>query len=382
MRLIYLFKSFAQRAGTERILSDKMNYLVRELGYDITFVTYEQGTHPLAFELDSRIKVIDLDTRFFTLHRIQSPFRRLYAYFAMRRKFRQRLQSITEEVKPDWFISTTYSFPLMDCILSLPTRHIIESHICLQEVVGFTQGRKTVWDYLKGMRTQRLFRAMRRAQVLVALTQADAEEWQRHTGVSTQVIPNTLHSFPHTITPSDNRPQRIVCAGRLHRQKGYDLLIEAWSRIAPRHPAWRIDIYGQGEEEDALKRDIHEHNLQGQMALHAPTAYIYKEYQSSAFLVLSSRYEGFGLVLIEAMSCGTPCVSFDCPHGPSDIIAQGEEGLLVPQGNVDELARALEWMIEHPEERSSMGEKARKKAQRYLPEHVMPLWTHLFEQGR
>ena len=378
MRLVYIFKSFAQKAGTERILSDKMNYLVREYGYEITFITYEQGDHPLVFELDKRIRVIDLDTRFFTLQRVKSPLRRFLAYREMKKRFRNRLEQVLREVNPDWVISTTYSFPLFHILLSLPYRHLVESHVSICDVINPARGGNPLKRLVLYLRDRRQLQALAKAEALVTLTEADAGQWRQRTPVRTHVIPNMLHLYPEDVIPQDERPRRIISVGRLHRQKGFDMLIEAWGRIASRHPEWRIDIYGQGEDRKMLEGEIHRRNLSAQLAIHPPVDNIYTEYQKSAFLAVSSRYEGFSLVIIESMSCGTPCVSFKCPHGPEDIITPGEDSLLVPPEDVAKLSESMEWMIEHEEERRKMGEKSRTKALQFTPERIMPLWRKLF----
>jgi len=107
---------------------------------------------------------------------------------------------------------------------------------------------------------------------------------------------------------------------------------------------------------------------------------IYEEYLKSSIFVLSSRYEGFGLVLIEAMSCGLPCVAFDCPHGPSDIIRDKEDGLIVENGNVEALANAICWMIEHNDERKTMGRKAKENVKRYSLDVIMSQWDEFLQK--
>ena len=120
-----------------------------------------------------------------------------------------------------------------------------------------------------------------------------------------------------------------------------DLLIEAFSLIASSIPDWHIDIYGHGIDEELLKTMIHYIQLEGRIVLRGLTDKIFDEYRRSQFFVLSSRYEGFGLVLVEAMTCGIPCVSFCCEYGPEEIINNEVDGLLVSDGNVKELADYL-----------------------------------------
>ena len=112
--------------------------------------------------------------------------------------------------------------------------------------------------------------------------------------------------------------------------------------------------------------------------IHEPTSEIIAKYQESSIYIMSSRYEGFGMVLLEAMACGIPCVSFDCPYGPSDIIHDGEDGFLVKHLDTTALAERICYLIENPEIRKEMGEKAKRNIKRYSRENVMAQWTELF----
>ena len=114
--------------------------------------------------------------------------------------------------------------------------------------------------------------------------------------------------------------------------------------------------------------------------IHEPTDRIFDEYNNSSIFLMTSRYEGYALVLIEAMSCGIPCISFNCPHGPADIITDGEDGLIVSLGEIEKLAKSIEWMITHEEERQRMSNNARQKAKLHTAEAIMPQWIELFEK--
>ena len=169
-----------------------------------------------------------------------------------------------------------------------------------------------------------------------------------------------------------------MCVGRLNDQKRIDRLVTAFSMIADKYPNWHVDVFGEGDKKDALQEQIDSSHLQDRFILHEPTKTIYDEYTKSQFLVLSSAYEGRPLVLIEAMACGLPCVSFDCPSGPAEIIDDGVTGLLAANGNVVDLAAKMEWMITHEKERKEMGEKAYIAASIYKPSNIMEEWERLY----
>ena len=379
MKIAYILSSFFAKAGTERILSDKMNYLANRYGYDITFITYEQGNHPMAFSLDKRIRVIDLNTRFFPLYKL-NPVRRVIAKSFQKRKLKSKLHDVLSVVNPDFVVLTTYDFDKFGSILTLPYRFVIESHICISDVrQEFRQHNvilKLFGKYLDSIH----FKTMNKADALVSLTSADKTNWEKHVNIPIFVIPNLVTVYPNDISCYSERSNRIICVGRLTRQKGFDYLIKAWALIANKYPGWKIDIFGSGDLEDFLIQMIDNYNLKESITINKPTSNIFEEYDRSSIYVLSSRYEGFGLVLLEAMSFGIPCISFNCPHGPSDMITNGEEGILVPVGDINKLAESIEWMITHKEERERMSQNSRKKVEKYLAENIMPQWVELFNK--
>ena len=379
MKIAYILSSFIAKAGTERILSDKMNYLVKRYGYDITFITYEQGNHPMAFSLDKRIRVIDLNTRFFPLYKL-NPVRRVIAKSFQKRKLKSKLHDVLSVVNPDFVVLTTYDFDKFGSILTLPYRFVIESHICITDVrQEFRQHNvilKLFGKYLDSIH----FKIMNKADALVSLTSADKTNWEKHVNIPIFVIPNLVTVYPNDISCYSERSNRIICVGRLTRQKGFDYLIKAWAMISKKYPTWRIDIFGHGDMETTLNQIFIDYNLSNCTRINEPSENIYEEYETSSIFVLSSRYEGFGLVLVEAMSCGVPCISFDCPNGPAELITHGEDGLLVPLGDIEKLAESIEWMITHEEERLRMSNNARQKAKQYKAEVIMPQWVELFEK--
>ena len=378
MRIVYIFNSLALKGGMERILCDKMNYLLQHCGYDISFVSFQQGNHPMPYKLDERIKVIDLNTRFCELHRL-NPVAAVFRNISLRRQLKQRLAHTLKQIKPDIVVCTTTDFYISECILDLPYHIIVESHIHMAEILEVNLHKNRLLKLFCKMFDHWHFTKINKAATLITLTQADKQDWEKHIDTNIKVIPNIVTHYPKHITPYSDRPNRIVCVGRLTRQKGFDLLIEAWNRIAEKHKSWRIDISGHGELEKSLNKKIREYSLEESIKINKPTDHIYDEYENSAFYVLSSRYEGFALVLVEAMSCGTPAVSFDCPHGPSGLIEPNYNGLLVPLADIEKLAEAMEWMITHKEERQQMSLNAREKAKNYTAENIMPQWTELFE---
>lgn len=382
MRIMYIIKAFAMKAGVERVVSDKLNYLA-ENGYEVSMITYEQGNHPHAFPLHPSVRHYSLDARFFKLS--QMPiWKRPMVMRQMRRRFKEGLQQAVDNEQPDIIIATTYSMKLLDIILNVQTKahRLIESHIaCYTVRKAYDYRYNPILHNIAKLYDKWAFRNMGKFEKLIVLTQGDAQDWGQYMK-DVVIIPNPVTSYPDSIKPHDGSDHRIICVGRLNEQKGFDMLIEAFSLIADQCPEWHVDIFGSGEDEQKLVNSIHQYHLEGRINIFPPTSSIYDEYQKSEFYVFSSRYEGFGLVLIEAMSCGIPCISFRCKYGPEEIITDGTDGLLVKDQDIHDLACKMIWMIEHPEERITMGVNARKNALHYKKENVMKQWIDLFESQK
>ena len=169
-----------------------------------------------------------------------------------------------------------------------------------------------------------------------------------------------------------------VLVGRFNHEKRIDRLITAFSMIADKYPDWHVDIFGDGNEKDNLICQIADLKLESRVILHEPTKAIYEEYKRSEMLVLCSEHEASPLVLVEAMACGIPCVSLDCPNGPREIIKDGVTGLLAKDGDVEDLASKIEWLIIHEEERREMGRNARSSAASRKMSVVMTDWENLY----
>jgi glycosyltransferase involved in cell wall biosynthesis len=184
--------------------------------------------------------------------------------------------------------------------------------------------------------------------------------------------------YPDVIDDVPKDRGRIIFVGRFNHEKRIDRLITAFSMIAGKYPDWHVDIFGDGNEKQNLLNQIKEMKLGERVIIHEPTKAIYDEYKRSEMLVLCSEHEASPLVLVEAMACGVPCVSLDCPNGPREIIQDGETGLLAKDGDVEDLSAKIEWLIVHEAERLEMGKKARVYAATRRQSVVMEKWEDLY----
>lgn len=225
-----------------------------------------------------------------------------------------------------------------------------------------------------------LLRAYPRLDALAVLTEHDRDTYGAalgKSGVRVVRVPNGVPPWP--LPPAKLESKVLVAAGRLSRQKGFDLLIEAFATVAARHPDWRLRIFGWGKMRDKLAARIEELGLTDQVQLSGPTRQLEKELEAAAGYVLSSRFEGLPMVLLEASAAGVPAVAFDCPTGPREIIDHGRTGLLVPPEDVAALADGMLRLIENPAERRAMGAAARAD-DRYSISTVRTEWVRLFTE--
>jgi glycosyltransferase involved in cell wall biosynthesis len=214
----------------------------------------------------------------------------------------------------------------------------------------------------------------------VTLTAADVVDYRRTlAGSGTRVtsIPNAL-SWPIG-PPRDHHERIVVAAGRLVPRKGMGRLVRAFAMLADRHPDWELRIHGVGRLEGDLHRLIEASGLAGRVRLMGYTADLPEAFAKASVFASASRAEGFPMVMLEALSTGLPLVGFDCPRGPSDIIRHGENGFLVPNGDIAALSSALEEVISDDELRHRLGTQARLDATTYAPERIAARWDRLFE---
>ena len=380
MRLLIMHRSFALVGGAERVITDKANYLAKE-GHQIMLVSYEQGQHPLPYELHPSVQYKDLDCRFFTLSKYSAPMH-LYHFFRLKKRFRENLHSVVLDFNPDVVVLASDWQTLMGAVVKSvsPIPVIAEFHNTYDYVmrkVGVSEG------WLKTKLTQFYFRQtiknLGKCAQLVVLTESDARSWRQHFK-NVIVIPNPVTLYPDVIDDIPKDPGRIIFVGRFNHEKRIDRLITAFSMIAAKYPNWHVDIFGNGNEKDNLLHQISDLCLEERVFIHEPTISIYDEYKRSEMLVLCSEHEAWSLVLVEAMSCGVPCVSMDCPSGPREIIIDKVTGLLVNDGDVKDLSAKMEWLIIHEEERKEMGLKARESVSSRRLDYVMKEWNALFSR--
>lgn len=371
MRIVYVTDSFAICGGIEKVLTDKMNCLLEQYGYDITLLTIYQGCHSFPFDINDHIRFIDIGVR---LHQ-QYEYRGVSRLF-VRRKLVQtiecRLKSILSELRPDVIVCVKLDFVgvLLSINGNIPL--VVESHtLCRAErLEGSGVFRRIhLWKIKKNIQ---------RVEALVALTEGDANDWRKITP-NVYVIPNIVH-LNENDTYSSCQSKSVIYVGRLSKQKNIGALLKVWEKCHSRNPEWKLHVYGEIGDVEA---EVYDKLLLASdvgVIMHKPVKEkMIEEYKKHSILFLTSSYEPFGLVLPEAMSCGLPVVAFDCPYGPSEIISDGKDGFLIDCYDIDAFANKLCLLIEDETLRKQMGQYAIQSALRFKKEKIMPQWNNFFE---
>lgn len=378
MRIVYIINSLSYKGGAERIISEKMNYMATHWGYDVSIITCYQfpETMPNSYYLSDKVRQINLCINSHIQYKYGYPKRLWYKrYYSHLLRF--KLEEAVNSVNPDILIGLGYTTADVVCQLKCKAAKIIESHearIYTKRFYLYEKNSIFQKFYYKLSRRKYLNTIDKKADVIVTLTKDDAQNWKKAKRVET--IPN-FSTMPISKL-SDCESKRVIAVGRLEWQKGYDRLIDIWTLVSRKHPDWQLDIFGEGSLELELKKDIKEAKLSN-ISIHPYTNNISKEYAASSICVLTSRYEGFSLVLLEALRHGVPCVTFDCPYGPKDLVDHEKCGYVIENGNIGLFAEKLCYLINNHEIRKKFSEAAVNKAYSYQVDTIMNQWKVLFE---
>ena len=371
MKIYYIYTALVTKGGADRVIAEKASWLA-EHGHDIAIVTDTQLGREPAFPLSSKVKLIDLAIDFSKEYGHCFPVR-IWMYYKLMYQYRKKMKALLMHDHPDIVVSTLGRDISFITKIKDGSKKIGEAHTTKYFIRNFHLLEKK--KYLVKYFRWNMDRQVSKLDALVLLTPEHKNDWGEI--VPTYVIPNSYPFYPDEVSSCDKKQAIIV--GRYNNAKGYKFLLEAWILVHKKHPDWIINAYGSGEYEEFIRQKIVEYHLEDTFILNNPTDHILEAYKQSSIYVMSSRYEGFPMVLLEALACGVPCVSFDCPHGPRNVITEGDDGFLVEYLNSNDLADKICILIENSILRKKMGSNARKNVLRFSPNKIMPQWVSLFE---
>ena len=357
MKIMYIVEDFAENGGVERIVSQKANTFATDYRHDVTIVSVYDDPRPVLYDIDKSVEFLRLNVPFAVKGkgRIVTLASRIWCLA----RAVHRLNRAVKTINPDIIFFTTTLGALLLPWCRTRARRVYESHLAR---------RFTPFNLLLGL-------TERKADAVVCLTEGDAAEFKAARRVF--VIPNFIKQPGAYVT--NYSVKNAIAVGRLEHQKGFDILIGCWKVVAQDHPDWHLDIYGIGSRHDCLQAQIDKLGLSDKITLCGRSNNIMDLYPKYSMHVMTSRYEGLPMTLIEAQACGLPSVVTDFQFGASDIITDGYNGRIVPQGDNVALADAIGKMMSSESMRRAYGSNAVETAKAYYKDNIFGKWNELIK---
>ena len=304
----------------ERIIIDKMNWFAENTSHEVILMLIWKtaGTETTAFPLSSKVKIVKLN--------ISKRFYPLAIW---------KFDRMINKLNPDWCIMFHALGALLTICTTWKGKLLYESHTPL-----FSMNHQWIYPLM-----------IKKVNTIVCLTKGDTANFAKARRVA--VIPNFCNI--NTKAVPDYNSKCIISLGRECREKDFPRMERLWQQLSQKYPDWQLQVH---------------HNIKD----------VVKAYTNGSIFIMTSRFEGFGLVLIEAMQCGLPCIAFDCPYGPREIIEDGKTGFLIPYNDDALFIEKLTYLMEHPEERERMGKASRKAVAKYNKLHIMNQWDSLLTE--
>jgi len=376
MKLLYCIPGLYNPGGMERVLTQKVNYLASR-GYNIDIVTTEQNGRKPYFELYNNINVIDLNLNFNDDFN-KGIIKKIFYHFIKLRKYKKSLQLFINNNNYDIIISLCGKEIEFISSFKNKAKIIGELHFSQNYKEQFLTARNNsfIIKFIGKVLTRMFIKSTKELNRLVVLTKEDENVWNKTNNNIVQIYNSCPFNdyFHHELVI-----KRFISVGRLDAQKGYDYILDVWKSVTAEFPDWILDIYGQGEWHNLLQNKIKDLRLSKNVFLRGISNNIKEEYRKSYGYILTSRYEGFGMVLVEGMSQGLPCVAFNCKSGPGEIVDDFQNGFLVEVGDVEKMANRIKELIKDPDKRNSFSKASVEKAKLFDQDHIMEQWQTLFK---
>jgi len=370
MKIIYTIAGFYRSAGMERVLANKANWLCRH-GWDVLIVTTEQNGRPNAFLLDDRIRMTDLAVGYENTNGA-SVFKKMFKHPVKCFYHKWALSKLLKKEQADVTVSMFCGDERFLTKIKDGSHKVLEVHFSRFKRLQY--GRKGLWRLADRIRSSADARIVRSFERFVVLTQEDMGYWGNIPCV--RCIPNA-RTF--TMDPPASLDNHVVIAvGRYSEQKNFKDLLAVWSRIDRRD--WVLHLVGDGEQRNMLEELAGSLGISDSVVFGKCMGDIRNVYEGASILALSSLYEGLPMVLIEAQSAGIPVVAYECKCGPKDVLTDGVDGYIVPEGNTDILADRLSRLMTDTALRKKMGAAAYAASERYEEETIMAQWETLFRE--
>ncbi len=375
MKIVYCTDSICYLGGIQNITITKANGLA-QMGHQVWIIVTDNKYPPL-HPVDPKVQVINLDINYFE-DDWKSKFYVIKSILIKRKKHKKAIAKVLNDINPDIIISTGTSEKNFLPNIRLNSTPIFIREIHFQKGYRLSHARSLFekimaiignwYDYSWNIN---------KYDQIVILTNEDKElNWKNNSKVS--VISNPV-TFDTNIKTAPLTNKKIITAGRLVYQKNHKSLINAWKIVDQKHPDWQLEIWGDGALKNELSKQINTLGLNNKVLLMGYTNDIISRMLQASGCVLSSLYEGISLVLIEAMSCGLPVISYSCQCGPKDLIKHGKNGFLCKVNDETKLAEYICSIIEDDKLRIRMGQASKKKSEEFRIEKIATQWINLFQ---
>lgn len=384
VKITFLVYNIYGMGGTVRTVVNTANYFASQ-NYDVEIVSVRRTSAKPMFDIDKKVKL----TPIFDARRGKLFGRNTPLYQKVIKKILLKMPSFFIDKSEDLYhmFNLFVDFKIIAAlrkinegilITTIPSFNILAARFVSNNVIKIGQEHKYFGGHEKCLQNK-IEKYYGKLDALTCLTDSEINDYQlllKGTGVKLYKVENAT-AIPEETAELDKKV--VIAAGRYVPQKGFDLLVPAFAKVIGKYPDWKLKIFGSGEDEQLLRQQIFDYKAYNNIFLMPKTNDIIGEMLNSSIYVLSSRYEPFGMVIIEAMSVGVPCVSFACT-GPVEIIKNKEDGLLVEEGNIDELAKSLMTLMESEELRKEYGRKAKENVERYTFNVVGDKWENILEE--
>lgn len=359
MKLLYIVPKLNNEGGVARVLSLKLNYLIEKFGYEVHVLTQNQGSFPLFYSFNEKIVFHDMILE--------------GAIFNFFNSFRKSLKSKIQTIQPDVVVVCDNGLKAYTIPFILPDEIpiIFECHGS-----KFIEEKPLKSDFISRIRRSLKYKfkdfAANKFSKVVTLSNESLNEWNVKNGL---VIANPC--WVQNDIVADLKSKKVIAVARNSYEKGLDRLLLIWEKVIKKHSDWILEIYGDSITD--LQPIVSDLGLHSSVILSEPVKDISEKYLASSLYIMTSRTEGFPMVLLEAMASGLPCVAYDCPSGPRAIIDEGMNGFLVEDGNLGSFVQKLESLIEDENLRMKMGKNAKESVKKYEIDGIMQQWKTLFE---
>ena len=355
MNIIYVIEDFSENGGVERIVSEKANTFATQYNHNVTLISVYHDIRPQHYQLAVSVRLIHLDVPF--AKKTNNPVFRLFSRLNTMLIAIKRMNKVIGKLNPDIiFFSTTLGAILLP-FCRTKARKIYESHT----------------SRIFNPYHQLFFLTEKCADMVVCLTENDKKHYKY--AKQCVVIPNYINNVENYV--GDYQVKKAITVGRLEYVKGFDILIDCWKEISNQFPDWQLDIYGEGSCREALQQQIYSLELGDRVKLCGRNDNIIEVYPQYSLHLMTSRYEGLPMTLIEAQACGLPSVVFDYQYGASDIVSNGCNGLIIEQGNRKLFIEAAMKIMSSKELRKEYGTNAISISKQYYRENIINKWIQI-----